>query len=92
MQYKLEIRPVNISDINAECPYMPEPTEHEMYLAAFIEDINYLKMVNNAEEFNGDIIVKLNDENRFEEFRLGLVTVHKEFFGKFRVSNITKFA
>lgn len=40
MNYKLGLREVSESDINAECPWMPEKEDYSMYVSAFIEDIN----------------------------------------------------
>ena len=39
MEYRISFRALNTSDINVECPFLPEIDEFEMSFEAMIEDI-----------------------------------------------------
>jgi hypothetical protein len=45
MNFRLKVRPFEEKDICSDAPFMPNPDNFEMYLQAFIEDIQMLETV-----------------------------------------------
>ena len=45
MKFYLTVRPFEEKDICSDAPFMPNPDNFEMYLQAFIEDIQMLETV-----------------------------------------------
>jgi hypothetical protein len=66
-KYKLLTREIIDSDIGAECPFMPEEGEYEIYLTALAEDINNLNVVLNSNIEGNSIVIELEVESDFEE-------------------------
>ena len=62
MKYKLGVRRLGESDIGVECPVLPEPEDFQMYLNAFVEEINGLDVVVNAEPSGESIVIELESE------------------------------
>jgi len=92
MKYKIGIRKITEDDIRADCPFMPEADEFDMYFSAFLEDIQNISVVISAEEENGAIIVELDSDQDFAIFREEFKGVHQHFFQQLRTTAITKTA
>ncbi|MEL0619624.1 hypothetical protein [Psychrobacter proteolyticus] len=67
MQYQLSIRTITESDLNVNRPFMPENEHYEMYLSAFVEDINNLEFVSELQQEDGDLIVTIENNSDFEQ-------------------------
>ena len=67
MQYQLSIRKITESDLSLSRPYMPENEDYEMYLSAFVEDINNLEFVSALQQKGGDLIVTIENDSDFEQ-------------------------
>ncbi|SON49355.1 hypothetical protein [Vibrio tapetis] len=44
MNFKLGVREITESDIKADCPFMPEKEDFPMHVAAFVEDIDNMRI------------------------------------------------
>ena len=67
MQYQLSIRKITESDLSVYRPFMPENESYEMYLSAFVEDINNLEFVSELQQKDGDLIVTIENDSDFEQ-------------------------
>jgi hypothetical protein len=69
MQYQLSIRKINESDLSVNRPFMPEDEDYEMYLSAFIEDVQNLECVTDLiTNGNGNgIVITIENESDFEQ-------------------------
>ena len=45
MKYRLPIRKIELSELRADCPFMPEEDQFETYLTALEDDIRNLDVV-----------------------------------------------
>ena len=53
MNFRLTVRPFEEKDICSDAPFMPNPDNFEMYLQAFIEDIQMLETVRSISRDEG---------------------------------------
>ncbi|WP_201590524.1 hypothetical protein [Psychrobacter sp. Pi2-51] len=67
MQYQLSIRKITESDLSVYRPFMPENENYEMYLSAFVEDINNLEFVSKLQQNGSDVIVTIENDSDFEQ-------------------------
>ena len=67
MQYQLSIRKITESDLNVDRPFMPENEHYEMYLSAFVDDINNLEFVSKLQQNGSNLIVTIGNESDFEQ-------------------------
>ena len=65
MKYKLPIRKINESDIGADCPFMPEDDDFDMYLDALKEDIQNLDVVISLIQEDRNLIFEIESELAF---------------------------
>ena len=86
MNYKLGLREISESDLNAECPWMPEKENYPTYVLAFIEDINHLEIVENAYKLNSAVIIQLVDGATIEQLALESKPIHQHYWSKLRTT------
>ncbi|MFS1437427.1 hypothetical protein [Shewanella sp. 10N.286.48.A6] len=67
MQYQLSIRKVNESDLSVNRPFMPEDEDYEMYLSAFIEDVQKLECVTELITNGNGLVIAIKNESDFEQ-------------------------
>lgn len=67
MQYQLSIRKIKESDLNVNRPFMPEDQDYEMYLSAFIEDVQNLDCVTELVTNGDSLVITIENESDFEQ-------------------------
>lgn len=67
MQYKLSIRKITESDLSVNRPFMPENEYYEMYLSAFIEDIDNLEFISALQQSGNNLIITIENDSDFEQ-------------------------
>ena len=67
MQYQLSIRKINESDLSVNRPFMPEDENYEMYLSAFIEDVQNLECVTEVITNANGLVITIENESDFEQ-------------------------
>lgn len=72
MKFELKMRELKESDLRAECPFLPEPENYEIYLNALVEDIDQLEAVNIASRVGSTITIEVNKSIYPEELRLAI--------------------
>ncbi len=53
------MREITEADIKADCPFMPDPEDYEVDVAAFADEFNQLEIVESAFVENNDLIIHL---------------------------------
>ncbi|MGF1701447.1 hypothetical protein L4D09_14205 [Photobacterium makurazakiensis] len=86
MNFKLGLREITESDIKADCPFMPEKEDFPMYVAAFVEDIDNLDIVESAYESNNSVIIKLAGDADIEQLRQACISIHQHYWDKLRTT------
>lgn len=61
MKYIMTMRELGENDLRAECPFLNEKEQYEMYLDALVEDIFNLSVVSNASRVDNKIIIETTD-------------------------------
>lgn len=67
MQYQLSIRKIKESDLSVNRPFMPENENYEMYLSAFIEDIDNLDFVSELQRSGNNLTIMIKNDSNFEQ-------------------------
>lgn len=88
MIYKLGLREISDSDISAECPYMPEKEDYQMYVVAFIDDIKNLDIVESAHESNNSVIIKLVEHADFKQLHQAIIAILKKYWEQLRTTGL----
>ncbi|GLP97125.1 hypothetical protein [Paraferrimonas sedimenticola] len=86
MNYKLGLREITESDINIECPFMPEKDDFPMHVAAFVEDIQHLEVVETAVEEGHSVLINLIEGATLEQLRKDCKSVLQAYWGKLRTT------
>lgn len=92
MKYKLGIRKIEESDIGVSCPFMPEPDDFEIHLAAFVDEVGSCELVDQAVEEEGDIVIFLSENSDSEQLRRALLPINQCFWDKLRTTGLSKIA
>ncbi len=69
MKYRLQIRRINESDLGAECPFMPEEDDFEIYLHALIEDVKSIEVVVSVSLDSDCLEIEIKSEDDFNTLR-----------------------
>lgn len=67
MKYQLSIRKIKESDLSVNRPFMPDNENYEMYLSAFIEDIDNLEFVSKLQKNGNNLIITIKNDSDFEQ-------------------------
>lgn len=92
MKYRLGLREITEDDIKADCPFMPEPENYEMYVTAFADDFNLLEIVESAFIDNNSVIINLVEGVDIEQLRQASISIHKNYWVKLRTTGFEKLA
>ena len=92
MKYRLGLRQITEADIKADCPFLPEPEDYEIYVAAFADDFNQLEIVESAFADNNSVIIKLTEGADFEQLRQSSISIHQNYWDKLRTTGFEKIA
>jgi len=90
MNYQLGLREVIESDIKADCPFMPEREDYPIYVAAFVEDLNNLDIVESATESNNIISIIIIDGADIEQLRQASISIHQHYWDKLRTTGFKR--
>jgi len=86
MEYKLQIRQINESDLNRTCPFIPEKEEYEMYVDALKEDIQALDVVVSIEQVSDFFVIQINSEKDFQILKSSVEQIlSKQYYDKLRI-------
>ncbi len=90
MKYRISFRELNESNINNQCPFLPEADEFGMYLQAITQDINGLAGVTDvsAHEVN-NLIVTTRDVD-LQTLKAELKPLFQQYFQYLRSSAIVE--
>jgi len=80
MQYQLSIRKITESDLSVNRPFMPENEHYEMYLSAFIDDIDYLEFVSEIQSSGNNIVITIENDSDFELLRVAVKNLLNESY------------
>lgn len=61
MKFEMKMRRIKESDIRAECPFLPDPDDYEMYLDSLVDDIKSLEFIRHVERVEDVISFKVKD-------------------------------
>ncbi|WP_215641280.1 hypothetical protein [Vibrio alginolyticus] len=86
MKYRLGLKEITEDDVNAQCPFMPEPEDYQMYVAAFADDFNQLDIENNS------VIIKLAEGVDIEQLRQVSISIHQNYWDYLRTTGFEKIA
>ncbi|MGY8871566.1 MAG: hypothetical protein ACKVJE_14100 [Pseudomonadales bacterium] len=88
MQYQLSIRKITELDINVNRPFLPEDEDYEMYLSAFIEDIENLDYVTELNQNGSCLLITIGSEAEFELLHSAVKKLlNKQFYDKLDVGS-----
>ncbi|EIC2574690.1 TPA: hypothetical protein ACX3EK_002627 [Vibrio parahaemolyticus] len=92
MKYRLGLKEITEDDVNAQCPFMPEPEDYQMYVAAFADDFNQLDIVESAVVENNSVIIKLAEGADIEQLRQVSISIHQNYWDYLRTTGFEKIA
>ncbi|WP_447469998.1 hypothetical protein [Vibrio harveyi] len=92
MKYRLGLREITVADVNAGCPFMPEPEDYQMHVAAFADDFNLLEIVESAVVENNSVIINLAEGVDIEQLRQAGISIHQNYWDKLRTTGFEKIA
>ena len=92
MNYKLGLREITECDIQADCPFMPEKEDYPMHVAAFVEDIDNLDIVETAYESNNSVIINLVVNTDIEQLHQACISIHQHYWDKLRTTGFESIA
>ena len=90
MPYKLKIRNITESELRADCPFIPDQDEFEMYISAFEEDIATLDFVTEITKKENFLIINLEEQSEEMLHRLNIEVqriFRFHYFDKIRVES-----
>lgn len=90
MKFTLGIRELTEQDLRAECPTIPDADEIEIYINAFVEDINNFTCVEQAKLIESTVAIDLCDEKDIGELHKSLVNTNAIYLQKFRTTGLSK--
>ncbi|EGR1094877.1 hypothetical protein EFU33_17595, partial [Vibrio cholerae] len=90
MKYRLGLREITEADIKADCPFMPDPEDYEVDVAAFADEFNQLEIVESAFVENNDLIIHLAKGGDIEQLRKAGISIHQNYWDKLRTTGFEK--
>lgn len=90
MRYKLKLREITESDTGIECPFVPDPDDYQIYVRAFVHDLNEIDIVFRAHQDNNSVIIELINNSTCEQLRKSIITITQSYWEKLRVTQLEK--
>ena len=88
MRYQILFREIDQSDINRECPALPEPEDFEMHLRAFIQDIIGLPGITDVSTREGNNLAVTTQGVDLQTLKAELKPLLRHYFQCLRVSRV----
>lgn len=88
MKFYLTVRPFEEKDICSDAPFMPNPDNFEMYLQAFIEDIQMLETVRSISIDSEDLSVVIETQSSQQELLELMKPLFQRYWDKIRYVGI----
>jgi hypothetical protein len=84
MRYQLKLEYLNDEDLRPERQIIPEHEEADMYIRAFVEDINLLSCTEIASEDNMVVQIMLADGFQLEDLHKNLKSMNPKYREMFK--------
>lgn len=88
MKFYLTVRPFEEKDICSDTPFMPNPDNFEMYLQAFIEDIQMVETVSGVSTDGKDLSFVIETQSSEQELLELMKPLFQRYWDKIRYVGI----
>ncbi len=88
MNYRVSFREILLSDINLQCPFMPEPEEYEIHFQAIAQDLASLEGVINISSEADRILFITTNSLSLKALKAGLKPILQNHYQYIRMSKI----
>ncbi len=89
MNFRLKVRPFEEKDICSDAPFMPNPDNFEMYLQAFIEDIQMLETVRSISRDGEGLSFVIETQSSEQELLELMKSLFQREFNRLRYVKMT---
>lgn len=88
MKFYLTVRPFEEKDISSDTPFMPNPDNFEMYLQAFIEDIQMVETVSGVSTDGENLSFVIETQSSKQELLELMKPLFQRYWDKIRYVGI----